>query len=451
VPASGIKRKRIDDPKLPKVPRPLKQSVPLCAKKLSTAKNAVQRTAATSNNSTFSKTGKVQTTTTTSASTNTNSRPAWDIKGRLQDMEAAHKILKNQVQANQTQVEYLTKLLEERERALKEKEKEKSTIESNLSVYHKEIEDSNNRNRELLALIDKSEREHREAMEMWSIKNRMLQTQLDNLEVQLKAAQAQNSKYQAQIITLEDTIEQLKKQLEATKSELEKAENTVKAKQCTIEDLEKKVAGLQDQVNYLEEKARADEELRRKLHNTIQELKGNIRVFCRVRPLLKDEEQSDTVQYIFPKFDDRCLEIISNQAREATGCRSAPPTKYSYRFDKVFGPNATQKQVFEEISQLVQSALDGYNTCIFAYGQTGSGKTYTMEGPESDVAIDENRGNNTRTTKRFVKLAVIFCKRESQFRLVLSRNDKSGCGTNFSHQLQIERKRMGIRNVYVVS
>lgn len=80
---------------------------------------------------------------------------------------------------------------------------------------------------------------------MWSIKNRMLQTQLDNLEVQLKAAQAQNSKYQAQIITLEDTIEQLKKQLEATKSELEKAENTVKAKQCTIEDLEKKVAGLQ--------------------------------------------------------------------------------------------------------------------------------------------------------------------------------------------------------------
>ena len=27
-----------------------------------------------------------------------------------------------------------------------------------------------------------------------------------------------------------------------------------------------------------------------------------------------------------------------------------------------------------------QSALDGYNVCIFAYGQTGSGKTFTMEG-----------------------------------------------------------------------
>jgi kinesin family protein C1 len=44
----------------------------------------------------------------------------------------------------------------------------------------------------------------------------------------------------------------------------------------------------------------------------------------------------------------------------------------------VFGPKWNNSEIFDEVSQLVQSALDGYNCCIFSYGQTGTGKTYLM-------------------------------------------------------------------------
>jgi kinesin family protein C1 len=51
---------------------------------------------------------------------------------------------------------------------------------------------------------------------------------------------------------------------------------------------------------------------------------------------------------------------------------------YSFTFDKVFAPSAGQDNVFDEVAEFVQSAIDGYHVCIFSYGQTGSGKTHTV-------------------------------------------------------------------------
>ncbi|XP_042066453.1 kinesin-like protein KIN-14N isoform X1 [Salvia splendens] len=114
------------------------------------------------------------------------------------------------------------------------------------------------------------------------------------------------------------------------------------------------------------------ENVRKKLHNTILELKGNIRVFCRVRPLLSDDGVGNDVKVVsFPtsmEAQGRGIDLSQNGQ------------KHSFTFDKVFVPDNSQEDVFVEISQLVQSALDGYKVCIFAYGQTGSGKTYTMMG-----------------------------------------------------------------------
>ncbi|XP_035132926.1 kinesin-like protein KIFC2 isoform X1 [Callithrix jacchus] len=101
----------------------------------------------------------------------------------------------------------------------------------------------------------------------------------------------------------------------------------------------------------------------------LPELKGNIRVLCRLRP----------------GTPSSLVSVEPGPGGTVTTCYRGRHRRF--RLDWVFPPDASQEEVFRELEPAVLSCLRGYSVCIFTYGQTGTGKTYSMEGPPEDPGI----------------------------------------------------------------
>ncbi|KAG6475420.1 hypothetical protein ZIOFF_064640 [Zingiber officinale] len=190
-------------------------------------------------------------------------------------------------------------------------------------------------------------------------------------------------------------IKLLRQQLTSSNDKLKRADLTTIEVIAEYEEQKKTVIDLQDRLANAELQIVEAEKIRKKLHNTILELKGNIRVFCRVRPLLHDTELGST--------DGSVVSYPTSIESLGSGIDMTNNAQmYSFTFDKVFNQGASQGEVFEEISQLIQSALDGYKVCIFAYGQTGSGKTYTMMG---NTECPEQKGLIPRSLEQIFQIS----------------------------------------------
>ncbi|XP_005102127.1 carboxy-terminal kinesin 2 isoform X2 [Aplysia californica] len=339
-------------------------------------------------------------------------RPAWDLKGRLQDMEAH----------------------------MQRQAKDSSSLQGQLTQYNDRIVQLESQNQKLSGdVVEKEMASETAVKEIQELKNKLnaaeqeFETTKRTLQREIDDLQFQKSTLDRQKITLEGELAASMKEisgLKATVAEMTSAQATVRAEletaklqlDAAFKDISNLKQTVQDRDNTLkirdesiesyQEKERNHETERRKLHNTIQELKGNIRVFCRIRPLLGDEllGNDGVINHMnFPDMDGKVLEMdklsdmsVNESVLNSTkGGRAV--SKYEFSFDRVFQPESSQADVFEEISQLVQSALDGYNVCIFAYGQTGSGKTFTMEG---SLQSDETLGMIPRAVRQIFSSAL---------------------------------------------
>ncbi|CAN1131727.1 Kinesin-like protein KIN-14S, partial [Linum perenne] len=146
---------------------------------------------------------------------------------------------------------------------------------------------------------------------------------------------------------------------------------------------------LNEEYEHLKKKFVQESTERKRLYNEVIELKGNIRVFCRCRPINQAELEKGSNNVVeFDSSQDNELHILSTDS-----------SKKQFKFDHVFKPDDNQEAVFSQAKPIVTSVLDGCNVCIFAYGQTGTGKTFTMEG------TPENRGVNYRTLEELFRIS----------------------------------------------
>lgn len=298
-------------------------------------------------------------------------RPAWDLKGQLCDRNEELRRCREKNQALDQENQQLQEQLKEVQQQAKTLGTEHSTLEEELARIQAQAEQGQQELGSLRAhvleieerlstkeqLIQELQKEQLELQE----ERRALATRVEEQERRLQASEAALSSSQAEVVYLRQET----------------------AAQATL------LAERGDRLHGLEME-------RRRLHNQLQELKGNIRVFCRVRPVLAGETAPSSSFLLFPHGPagpsdppTRLCLSRSDDRRATLSGAPAPPTRHDFSFDRVFPPGSRQDEVFEEISMLVQSALDGYPVCIFAYGQTGSGKTFTMEGgPGEDPQLE---------------------------------------------------------------
>ncbi|KAK7277867.1 hypothetical protein RJT34_22886 [Clitoria ternatea] len=132
------------------------------------------------------------------------------------------------------------------------------------------------------------------------------------------------------------------------------------------------IFNLERDIEELRLKQKKLEKKRKEALSKILDIKGSIRVFCRIRPNLLAEKRKVSEP----------ITVGSERIRVKFG-----GTRKDFEFDKVFLQDASQESVFVEVEPILRSAMDGHNVCVFAYGQTGTGKTFTMDGTNEQPGI----------------------------------------------------------------
>ena len=218
---------------------------------------------------------------------------------------------------------------------------------------------------------------------------------VDETNFYIAKMKEKKDKENGEIANLKDQLDSIKYEqgkVEKERNEIireyEDKKHILQKKDEELLKLKKKNLNLSEKIKYYSEGIKYHNQLhndiqpyKNQMNNEYQEAKGNVRVFCRIRPPLQREISKKQIDIEYR--GDNSLIIKGEKKASNVGREGGHQDVEQFQFNRIFKQNDTQEDVFEEVSSLIQSSLDGFNINIFAYGQTGSGKTFTMEGDTS--------------------------------------------------------------------
>ncbi|KAJ8771027.1 hypothetical protein K2173_023352 [Erythroxylum novogranatense] len=273
-----------------------------------------------------------------------------------------------------------------------ESKTKKDAVGSDNQLSRKLEDESRQRNAELNATKETVKRLTNEKSLLEQKIAQIENKKIEQIEVLEKDFDVERKSLKLQVTELEKNLEGLTQKLVALESTLTARNGELTIMQNNLKELEELREMKEDidrkneqtaailkmqaaQLAELEIMYKEEQVLRKRYFNTIEDMKGKIRVFCRLRPL-NDKEIYEKERDLLTSSDEFTIEHPWKDDKVK-----------QHTYDRVFDSKAMQEDVFEDTRYLVQSAVDGYNVCIFAYGQTGSGKTFTIYGSESEPGL----------------------------------------------------------------
>ncbi|XP_072925828.1 kinesin-like protein KIFC3 isoform X1 [Hemitrygon akajei] len=296
------------------------------------------------------------------------------VKYMTKKMEVESSRMKQDLEEAQSRNHYLQEqisiqrqLLTEQEQQLQDSWQTSAQLQVQIMMYEAELEQARG---EMLAALQAMEDE----------KNQAIEEVFQHAHSEMKTVHDNLNGVRINLLSIQPALKTLTNDYNCLK-------NHVRDFPCLLQDAvsqtKKEIYQAVEEAKEINQdllrKYKREMQLRKKCHNELVRLRGNIRVLCRVRPITREDGAGPDNRNVisFDQDDDGVL-YVSHRGKTSM-----------FELDKVFQPHALQADIFREVQALITSCIDGYNVCIFAYGQTGSGKTYTMEGLPEDPGINQ--------------------------------------------------------------